>query len=214
MEGNTGAAARDLIFDMGGVIVRFEPELFVRRLGLDEADSLLLLREVYRGPEWPALDRGALTDREAIEAASRRLPSRLRRYVPALVSRWDEPPLSVEGMDALLGELSAAGVGLYLLSNAAKRHHSYWPRYPEARHFGDRVLISADVALLKPDRRIYEEALRRFGLRRESCLFIDDVAANVDGARAAGIDALRFENAAQLRAALADRGILRSAESE
>ena len=74
--------------------------------------------------------------------------------------------------------------------------------YPVLHCFKDIVLSSA-VGVCKPDPRIFALALRRFGAAAGDCLFIDDVAANVAGAKAAGIAAVQFTSAAALRQLLA-----------
>ena len=81
----------------------------------------------------------------------------------------------------LLQALKAKGYRLYLLSNAATRQPIYWAR-AEASKLMDGTLISAEVKLLKPDPQIYRTFLRKFALRPEECVFIDDTPINVEGA--------------------------------
>jgi len=86
----------------------------------------------------------------------------------------------------LVTELSDAGRELYAISNF---NGEVWPatlRPILACAASKDVVISSFVGVCKPDPRIFELALRRFGVAAEDCLFIDDVAANVAGARAAG----------------------------
>ena len=199
---------QNILFDMGGVLIRWDPALFVRRLGLDAADSARLLREVYGEADWVMLDRGALTDAEAVSRIRARVPERLHGAVETLVCRWDEGHLQVDGMEKLASELAGRGYGLYLLSNAGKRHHEYWPKYPVSALFGDRVFISADHLLLKPEAAFYEAALARFGLDRRECLFIDDNPANAEAACRVGLDAVVFHgDAALLRQRLREKGV-------
>lgn len=199
---------KNLLFDMGNVLMRFSPEVFVARLGLSDRDARLLKNTVFGGVDWVSLDRGAITEEELLERACARLPEELRAAAEALVRRWDEPPLSVEGMEALVGELWEAGWPLYLLTNAGPRHRTYWPNYPAARYFPEeRVFRSADYKLLKPEPEFYLTALARFGLRAEECLFIDDNAVNAEAAVRLGMDAVVFHGADDLRRALAERGL-------
>ena len=97
---------------------------------------------------------------------------------------------------------------LLLLSNTNDIHFTMVERkYPIMRHFDDHVL-SYRVGAMKPSPRIYQEAIARAGCRPEECFFTDDVAAYVDGALRAGIDAVRFESAAQVEQELMNRGVL------
>jgi 2-haloacid dehalogenase len=69
------------------------------------------------------------------------------------------------------------------------------------------LVLSYEVGLLKPDPRIYEQALQRFGLRAERAVFIDDIPTNVDGARAAGLHGIHYQNPDQVRLELTKLGI-------
>ena len=84
------------------------------------------------------------------------------------------------------------GLNIYLLSNAGRSADIYWPAVPASVYFDGKV-ISAFVNCVKPDRKIYEILLDRYGLKADECLFIDDAPANVEGAKEAGIDAYLFD---------------------
>ena len=137
---------KNVLFDMGNTLIRFDPELFIRRLGIeDESDRRALLTELFRSVEWVRLDRGTLTEEQVIESVCRRLPERLFEAAGKLVRFWDRPLLAVEGMEELCGELTETGYELYLLTNAGPRHREYWPRFPVSRYFPEeRVFRSAD----------------------------------------------------------------------
>ena len=150
---------RNVVFDMGGVLMRFEPEVFLDRFGVtDPQDRILLTREVYRSVEWVMTDRGTLTPEEAAKTICERLPQRLWETADKLITQWDDPILPVPHMEQLLQELKQKGYGIYLLSNAGTNHARYWPRVPGKDCF-DGLLVSADVHYLKPQPEIYR--LRR-----------------------------------------------------
>ena len=199
---------RNIIFDMGGVLLRFDPEYFIARLGITGEDARTLHREVFRSADWVRMDRGTLTDEEGVERICRRLPERLHGAVEALVCRWEFPDiLPMEGMAELIGELKTAGYGIYLLSNAFARQPGYWPRVPGSEHFSD-TLISADVKMVKPQREIYELALEKFGVKAEECVFIDDLPSNIEMGENCGIRGVVFHgDAAVLRRDLRRAGV-------
>lgn len=199
---------RNILFDMGSVLVDFNPKRFTETAGLSEADALLIREELFHSVEWAQLDRGTLTDAQILEIMRPRFPERLWPTLEWMVCRWDEPPVMIPGMYELVEALSRRGYGLYLLSNAALRHDEYWPRYPVSRFFGDRLLISAHEKITKPDPRFYRLALERFGLDPAECLFIDDVPVNAEGAVYCGIDAILFRGAERLRRELAEKGVV------
>lgn len=198
---------KNIVFDMGNVIIRFDPELFMSRLGLAEEDRKLLKRELFVSLEWSRMDRGSLTDEEAAEIVCRRVPERLHDAVRRLVGMWDRPILPVEGMYELVEELRGMGYGIYLLSNASFRQHDYWPRVPASKFF-DGTLISADVKLVKPQPEIYRLLCDKFSLVPEECVFIDDSTSNAEGAYFCGINALVFHgDAHEMRLKLNELGV-------
>ena len=198
---------RNILFDMGSVLVDFNPQRFTVEAKLSPADAQLIREELFHSIEWAQLDRGTLTDPELLERMKPRFPERLWPTLERMICRWDEPPVMVPGMYELVEELSRAGYGLYLLSNAALRHDEYWPRYPVSRFFGDRLLISSHEKITKPDPRFYRLALERFGLDPAECVFIDDVPVNAEGAVYCGIGAIVFRDAQRLRRELQARGV-------
>jgi len=123
-------------------------------------------------------------------------------YIHAYWRRWDEMLGGlIPGMEGLVGELRAAGAALYAITNwSAETFPLARERFPLLGVFDGAVVVSGEVGLVKPEPRIYELALERFGLRPEQCLFIDDNEPNVAGARRVGIAATRFVDAATLRA--------------
>ena len=198
---------KNILFDMGQVLIRFDQKYFIKRLGIEDADLDLLLREVYRSVEWVQMDRGTLREEDAFRSISKRLPERLHDAAWKLICMWDRPILEVAGMYELVEELKGLGYGFYLLSNASVRQHDYWPRIPASRFF-DGKLISADVHVIKPQPEIYRLCLEKFGLQAEECFFIDDAPANIEGALCCGIAGAVFHGDAKLlRSQLRTAGI-------
>ena len=189
---------KNIIFDMGQVLIKWSPELLIGRLGVSAQDGKLLKAEVFGGVEWTAMDRGRLSAQEGLAQICRRLPERLHAAARALVLDWWKGELvPMDGMAELIGELKGRGYGIYLLSNATSTLHSYFDRIPGSEHF-DGKIVSADEVLLKPQHEIYERLYSRYALRPEECLFIDDSPANVDGAQCTGMDAIVFRGEVQI----------------
>ena len=183
---------KNILFDMGGVLVRFDPDYFVKRTGITDADDRLQLkREIYGSTDWVELDRGIIDDPLMIKRAEKRLDTRLHPYIHELVSEWSSTHDEIPGMYELVEQLSR-NYDLYLLTNASLRHHTYWPEYRVSSFFKENVFLSADHQLLKPDQEYFRKALRTFGLNAEECLFIDDSPANAESALRTGINAVVF----------------------
>jgi 2-haloacid dehalogenase len=132
----------------------------------------------------------------------------------ALIAAWgprfnETIPAAVPGMIELVGELDAAGVPLFGITNFSGE---FWKpfRDREAALF-DRfrdVVVSGDEKLMKPDPAIYALALRRFGLEAGEAVFVDDNAANVEAANRMGIHGVLFTDAAAFRVELVGFGLL------
>ena len=199
---------KNIIFDMGNVLIYFDRDIFLDRIGLDDPeDRELLKREVYLSLEWSRMDRGSLTDEEAAEIIAQRVPEHLRQAVHRLVNEWDRPILPISGMEELVRELKRNGYGIYLLSNASYRQHVYWQQIPASDLF-DGTLISADVHLVKPQPEIYDLLCSRFCLNKEECVFIDDATPNAEGAFFSGMPAIVFhDDVKELRRKLQEMGV-------
>ena len=198
---------KNILFDMGNVLIHFDRKAFLDRLDISEEDKQLLLREVFLSVEWVQMDRGTLREETAEPLMCQRIPEHLHSAVHSLVSEWDDPMLPIAGMAELVEELKEKGYGIYLLSNASIRQHAYWPKIPGWLFFDGKV-ISADEKVMKPHPDYYRIALERFALKPEECFFIDDVPANIEGAEYCGISGAVFhKDVALLRRQLRAVGV-------
>lgn len=199
---------KNILFDMGGVLLDFDPKKFTARLGLDAADATILTREIFGSVDWVKLDRGSVTEEEAFASMRARIPARLHEAAREVFDNWDKPRLPLDNIYDTVRELSEKGYGLYLFSNAGKRHAEYWPDLPVAEFFGDRLMVSAWHQLLKPEAAFYETGLARFGLDRRDCVFIDDNTVNLEGASRVGLDGIVYYGDVELlRQRLRERGV-------
>ena len=132
----------------------------------------------------------------------------------ALISAWgarfgETITDPVPGVHALVERLDARGVPLFAITNFSADFWAAFRAREDAffRRFRD-IVVSGEEKLLKPDPAIYYRALDRFGLKPAEALFIDDRAINVEGARAVGMAAHLFIDAAGLEARLKADGLL------
>jgi 2-haloacid dehalogenase len=159
-------------------------------------------------PSWnDELDRGR-SFAEGVAELVERFPDQAE-LIAAYHERWPEMMRgAIDGTVEVLEELRAAGVPTYVLSNASAET---WPFAVERFGFLGRfegVLLSGEVGVAKPDAAIFDELCRRFGVRPETTIFIDDKAANVDAARRLGFAGHHFQGAPGLRAELVALGLL------
>ena len=197
---------RNIIFDMGNVLLRFDREIFMNRHAADctPEERTLLLREVFLSAEWIMQDRGTHTPSETVEIICERLPGKLHKAVEGLVNWYIGDIMPVDGMAELIEELKQEGYKIYLLSNAAKDFPNYWNRIPGHEYFD----VSAFHGFIKPQPEIYTCALEKFGVLAEECVFIDDVPANIEAAMNIGMKGIVFhDDVKELRRKLAQMDI-------
>jgi 2-haloacid dehalogenase len=196
-----------VVFDLGGVLIDWNPRYLYRKLFDDEAAMESFLADVV-SPEWNGQQDAGRTWAEAVEVLTREHPEQ-RDLIAAYWHRWQETlGDAIAPTVEILEELRAAGVRLYALSNwSAETFPVARPRYPFLEFF-DGIVISGEEKVAKPDPRIFRHLLDRYGLDPAATVFIDDSEPNVRAATAQGLIALRFEDAATLRADLVRLGLL------
>lgn len=199
---------RNIIFDMGGVMIRWNPEDMLTLYGLNEDERALLKTELFWSVEWIQLDRGVLEKEQAISQVCARLPENLHEYVRSIVTGWHRQYLCpMPGMGELVKELKENGYRIYLLSNASLTLREYFGRIPGSEYF-DALMVSAEERVLKPQHEIYERLFEKFELNPAECWFIDDAPANAEGSILSGMGATIFRgDVARLRRELRGAGI-------
>ncbi len=199
---------RNIVFDMGNVLIRFDPDRFMDKAGVNgQADRDLIRMELFQSVEWAQMDLGVLREETAEPLVLDRIPERLRDTVSGLIRHWADDRETIPGMTELLKELKGSGYALYLLSNASVMQHQYWPRFEMSRLF-DGKMSSCDLGIVKPDPRIYRCFTEAFGLKPEECLFVDDQTANVAAAVNCGWSGIVFHgDERELRKKLLQYGI-------
>ena len=194
------------VFDIGNVLIRWDPHCLYRKLIPDEAERLDFLNRICPG-EWNLeMDRGKPFAQGVAERAAL-FPDKAE-LICAYHKRWVETlDGAIDGTVAILGELRALGIPCYAITNF--NHETFdiaVQHFPFLDSF-DGIVVSGREGVLKPDRAIYDLLCRRHGLDAADCLFIDDSAANVVAAEAAGMRAHRFREPDALRDALKVAGL-------
>ena len=199
---------KNIIFDMGQVLIHWRPHMFVEHFDLTNEEKQLLMKEVFTNIEWPQLDRGTISDEDAIAAVNKRLPEKFHPMVEEIISGWWKLPLvPMEGMEDVVKELREKGYGIYLLSNASLWLRTYFDRIPGSQYFDGHV-VSSEEKLLKPQHEIYETLFERYKLKPEECFFIDDSPYNIEGAYMCGMRGAVFHgDVEELRYNLQNAGI-------
>lgn len=198
---------KNIIFDMGGVLIDYNPEKTMKE-HFSEEHGAIFLREILRNPVWSDKDRGILFPEDIMNMKKDVIPAEIFDKVSGMVHNFYPYMPPFEKMCELIKALKENGYGVYLLSNASSDFHERRSGIPALEYF-DGVIISADYKLLKPEREIYETLFKEFSLIPEECFFIDDVQANIDGAAAVGMDGHCYSHGDVdiLRKALKEKGV-------
>lgn len=186
------AMIRNLILDMGNVLITWEPRAFALRAAGNEEDAEILNSALFDTPDWPLHDAGGINEETVLRRALDRTPNRLHSALITLFDRWPYWMAPIPGADAFTLKAREAGLRLYLLSNAGTR----FPQVLRGRPFYPRfngMMVSAHEKLSKPDPRIYRRLCDVFSLQPRECLFVDDLIQNVEGAARAGMAAHLFD---------------------
>jgi putative hydrolase of the HAD superfamily len=195
----------NVVFDLGGVVVTWDPDAFVASLFSDAVERRLVLDGVLGDEDWVELDRGSLAPTQAIARAARRTGIDARR-LEALFAAVPASLVPVPQVVRLVEELRAAGNRLYVLSNLHRATLAYLEAATDVFALFDGRVISCEVGAVKPETAIYRLLLESLALEPERTVFIDDVQANLEAAADQGIDTILFEGAAACRVALMARG--------
>ena len=198
---------RAVVFDIGGVLLDWDPRYVYRELLPDPDDLEQFLAEICT-PHWNGtLDAGRSFDEACRELAGQH-PDQAE-LIHAWVRQDEMVRGEIPGTAALVDRLVAAGVPRYLLTNMpADVFAARQASFEVLRRF-DGAVVSGEEGVLKPSPEIFRRLAERFALDPAETLFIDDAEANVSGAQAAGFHALRFIDAPTLEAELVRVGLLR-----
>ncbi len=196
-----------VIFDLGGVLVDWDPRYLFRQLLSDEAAVERFLAEVCT-PEWNAEQDAGRSWAEGVAVASARFPEHAE-LVAAYDERWWETiGGQIDGTVEVLRELRESGVGLYAITNwSAEKFDLTFPRFEWLSWF-DGIVVSGHERIVKPNRRIYQILLDRYGIDPASAVYIDDIEFNVEAARDLGMTGLVFTTPERLRADVEELGLV------
>jgi HAD superfamily hydrolase (TIGR01509 family) len=204
--------AASVIFDIGGVVLEWNPSKVLAACYPDPAARADVREALLGHDDWQAFDRGRLSEAELVSRAHARSGRSIGEFERLLAALWNSLTVKSDTV-ALLRSLRSRGVPLYCLSNMPapvygrlRQAHDFWEVF-------QGIVISGEVGLVKPSREVFELVLTRFNLAAAEAIFFDDAPENVAAARSVGIDGIVFRDAEQCRGALAERwGLDRTSE--
>lgn len=187
---------KNVVFDIGNVLVRWSPIEIIRLTFGESDDSQTRAKTIFQSPLWLAINRGELN-----KAESRNQFQQQFGFTPETVEQLfyyvKHTQLTLFGSVDLVKRVKAAGYRTFALTDNVgeivehlKQRHDFWPLFEGA-------IVSAEVKCLKPSAEIFNHLLEKYELKAEECVFIDDVLVNVEGAKKLGFSTIQFKNAQQ-----------------
>ncbi|RKI91413.1 HAD family phosphatase [Parablautia intestinalis] len=192
---------KNIVFDIGNVLAGFAWQEFYLSFGFSEDIYEKLTKATIKSAFWNELDRGVLNDDELLEGFIRNDPSiekeirEVFQSVEKMITRYDYAIPWVK-------ELKDRGCGIYVISNFS---HKAYIECADALDFlkeTDGAILSFQEKLIKPMPEIYQLLTKRYGLKAQECVFIDDTAKNVDAAVKEGMKGIVFHTLEQVKTEL------------
>jgi len=193
-----------VLFDLGNVLVSIHPAAFTRHLGIDPETA----RTKFKQPIIETVQRyelGLMSTAEYLGELNRLFDNRysVDLLTEAMLRVIGQP---IPGMENLVSSV-ASTTPVALVSNTNELHFALCKKNLPALRFIHQFFLSYEMKVSKPDPRYYQIVLERLALPPDSVVFIDDLEENVEGAKAAGMNALLFTNPEELKAELEDLGL-------
>lgn len=197
-----------IVFDLGAVLIDWNPEHLYRKVFDEEADMRHFLTEICT-PEWNAQQDAGRSWDEAVDLLVKQHP-KFEREIKLFRDRWPEMLAGpIDGTVEILQRLNKKGTHrLLALTNWSAETWPYAVQRFDFLSIFEGILVSGEEKLKKPDPKIYQLLSDRYGLEPGKTIFIDDSRANVDGARRFGWQAIHFTDPDALQNSLAAIGLL------
>lgn len=197
---------RNIVFDIGNVLVDFDPKSFLKRKGFDEAMADRIIEASVKTPVWNELDRGAWTEEELIEGFVRNDPG-IGNQIRRAFSDYKDIVLPTTYAIPWIKELKSKGYRVYYLSNCSRMVEVQCEEAMAFLPYTDGGILSYTDKLIKPDPAIYLLFLERFGLKADETVFLDDTLVNIEAAEKLGIHGIWFKGKEQAECALRELGV-------
>ncbi|MGN0367589.1 MAG: HAD family hydrolase [Wujia sp.] len=181
---------RNIIFDIGMVLVDFHWERTMSELGFSSEVISYLGKNMLMHPDWKELDLNIHPETEVVQRFKAHNPG-YETYIDTFFSNIDEIVTTFDGADTFMQELKEQGYRIYLLSNYPERmyeihKHTRFTFYP----YIDGEVVSYQYKLAKPDPAIYKLLCQKYSLLPQECIFLDDREENISAAKALGMEGI------------------------
>ena len=185
---------KNVIFDIGGVIVKFKKETYLDPLGLDEATKNYLIDEILFTDDWFQLSIGKMTDEQFLSNVQKNHTDyfELTKSVFEIDTLKKLLPVYSQTIE-LIKKIKEKGYHLFIISDIEESNIRYIEsEIPNLHELFEDVIYSCRVGLVKKHGEVFDLAINRFNVVPEESIFIDDTQINLDQASKRGINTFRF----------------------
>ena len=194
---------KSVIFDLGGVVVQWDPESFSRDCLQNASEREAVLNGMLEHADWCRFDGGLLSKDALLQRFCGRTSVDRSRAEEVFELVMHSLKL-IDATNELIYELKAAGVALYCISNMSREHYGFLRSKYTFFDCFDELVISSHVKMTKPDKEIYELAIQKFGIQPSESLFVDDREDNIVAAEASGLNVVHFKRSHECRKKIRD----------
>lgn len=189
---------KNIIFDIGNVLLNFKPEEYLKTKIIESDKILEVHKELFQSEEWVMLDRGTITEKEAKDIIISR-SSKNGHLIELAFEGWYELLTPIEESVKILEELKHAKYKVYFLSNFHLiAFENVTKRFDFFKLF-DGGVVSYEEKQIKPEEEIYKRIIKKYKIKPEESIFIDDVQSNLESARKLNFKTILFKNSKELR---------------
>jgi putative hydrolase of the HAD superfamily len=188
---------KNVIFDLGNVLLNFEPMEYVKSKVAEEKNEEIY-ESIFKSEEWLMLDRGTITEQEAKENIINRKVEN-KDFINSVFETWYDILMPIESSVEILKKLKERGYKVFYLSNFHLAAFEYVTKKHDFFELFDGGVVSYKEKLLKPEKEIYEKILCEYNLEPKETVFIDDVEANVEAAIKNGMNGIVLKNPIELK---------------
>lgn len=198
---------RNIVFDIGNVLTDFRWVEFLRDKGFDDGMIRRIAKVSVEGPHWNEVDRGVWSMEKVLQAfidLDPEISDEIRRAFENIHGMVTPRAYAIPWIN----ELKEKGYRVYYLSNFSYKAYEECAEALSFMPYTDGGILSFREHVIKPDSEIYQLLLHRYGLKAEESVFLDDSAANVEGAKAEGFAGIVFKTKEQALEELALLGVV------
>lgn len=184
----------DIILDMGNVLLEWNKDKILKAVAKTQKDYLILDKAIFQSGLWERLDLGTLTREELVDRVLSLLGDIYKKKVEEVIWNWPAYIDIYMEVFPLLARLKKNGHRIFVLSNTSPVFYELLKdQLAPLEKILDGFVLSCDIKAIKPDRKMFEEILRKYQLDPANCVFLDDIADNTKMAESLGIKAYQVK---------------------